>query len=368
MQLSVPGSTGHSHVLDAVRQLLADGKPHSPAELCAQGIAAKLLPAGTIPKYVLHAITAEMDRERLAGGRPAFQELPDGTFRLNVPSDPFPAFHRSLRTDGRADALVERLRATARRKTPPEPQDGTNIGAPFERAVTDALTLLGFVALHDGRAGEPDVVATAPLGSTAYTVVFECKSVDSAKVGAHGLEARNAQPVEAARFRDRLGAQYAVLIGPGFPGDRALDEELATHGVALWDVEDFVALIQAFVQHPIAWASLRPLFAPGRASDAIACFASEHRYGSRERALVAFRYAMEEGLTYQRSLVTGGPPADAPLTAEALTMLVNERLANENDTARLSVEDIRAAVQLGVHPAIAFMTDDTTGIHIEVAL
>ncbi len=368
---SVNRGAGHSHVLDAVRTLLADGEPHSAQELCASGVARHLLPAGTIAKYVYNAIVGSINRDQLRGLRPAFVELEDGRFRLNVPVDPFRGFAFTKKSDPGTERIIQNLVNFSRRRATPDSAGQSNIGAPFEQAVTSALGYLGLLVTHDGRQGEPDVVAIAPLGSRTYTAIFECKSVDAHQDGAHGKDVSDADATEPARFRDRLGAEYAILVGPQFALDGALDQELDTHGVGLWTVDDLVSLINAQVQHPIAWSSLRPLFAKGRQSQAIADFVFAHLHGARERALVAFRYVMEEGLSYQRSLAQNDPeiqPVDAPLTAEALTMLVNERLANEHDEGRMGVEDIRAAIALATHPAIGFASEDQGGISIEVAL
>ncbi len=137
--------------------LLADGKSYSAAELCALCIEQKLLAPSTIPNYV--------QRD--------------------------------------------------------EPDDGPNIGAPFERDVTAAFTALGFAARRMGSQGEPDVVATAPLGDRAYTVVVECKT-------AAGADDRMQNPVvqEASRLCDLVGGTYAVLIGPGFPRAAETDGEV----------------------------------------------------------------------------------------------------------------------------------------------
>lgn len=345
------GPSGHSHILDALRLLLADGKARTPDELCAAAIAKGLVPSGTIAKYVYNALVGCIEREQLRGEKPTFQELPDGRFRLNVPVDPFASFAQTSKRDPAADAIAARLRAG-------------DPGTPFELAVTDALSYLGFAVNHDGRQGEPDVVASAPLGSLAYSIVFECKGVDSQQPGAHGANVSDADALEPARFRDRIGANFAVLIGPAFAQEEALDDELQTHRVALWTAGDLCALLAAHVQHPIAWSDLRPLFSPGRQSDAIANFVFAHLHGSRERALVAFRYAMEEGLKYQRSLIDGDAqlqPQDAPLTVEALAMLVNQRLAAEDDAGRVGVEDVRRAVDLATHPAVGFMSRDANG-------
>lgn len=343
--------SGHSHVLDALRTLLADGTPRTPDELCELAIAKGLVPKGTIAKYVYNALVGCINREQLHGDKPTFVELPDGRFRLNVPLDPFASFAQPQKSDAAADAIVARLRAG-------------DPGTPFELAVADALTFLGLAVDHDGRQGEPDVVATAPLGAKAYTVVFECKGVDSQQAGAHGAQVSDADAAEPARFRDRLRAQYAVLIGPAFSQEEELTQELQTHRVALWLAADLAALVQAHVQHPVRWSDLAPLFTAGRQSDAIADFAFKHLHGERERALVTLRYALEEGLKYQLSLSTADSlvqPQNAPLTIEALAMLVNERLAAQGDTGRVSVEDVRAAADIATHPAVALMSRDASG-------
>ena len=79
--------SGHSHVLDALRTLLADGKARSPEDLCSEAIAQGLVPPGTIAKYIYNALVGCINREQLRGDRPTFIELPDGRFRLNVPLD-----------------------------------------------------------------------------------------------------------------------------------------------------------------------------------------------------------------------------------------------------------------------------------------
>lgn len=71
---------------------------------------------------------------------------------------------RANQVDPEVEALCQRLTAAANRKIAPGPDDVGNTGAPFERAVADAFTRLGLIAVRDGRHAAPDVVATAPLG------------------------------------------------------------------------------------------------------------------------------------------------------------------------------------------------------------
>ena len=355
-------STGtHSRVLDAMQKLLTDGSAASPEDLCARGIAAHLLPPETIPKYVYNALVGSINRDQLRGARATFVELADGTFRLNVPLDPFASFALPEKANGAADAIIRTLNETSRSSAPGA--GGNHPGGAFEDAVAQALSYLDLSVKHDGRQGEPDIVAAAPLGSQGYVAVFECKSAVTL-VG-------DADVTEPARFRDRLKADYAVLIGPQFAGEGLLDDELRTHGVALWTVADLIALVRAHTQHPIRWSDLRSLVCAGRQSQAIADFAFEHLHGARKRALTTWHYAMEEGLKYQRSLLTDDPlreRVNAPLTVESLALLVNERLAAELDEGRASVDDVRAAVALASHPAIGVARVEGNTIWVEASI
>jgi DNA primase len=341
---------GHSHVVDALKQLMADGKAHAAEDLCAAGIAAKLLPPQTKPDYIINAVRGLIGREQLRGDHIDFVELADGRFRLNVPVEPFPSEHEAAPNDPNGDALIKRLRDTANRKIEPGADDKGNFGAPFERAVADAFAWLGFIAERDGRHAAPDVVVTAPLGATAYTVAIECKSFDGAAPHVQYVSAS-----EAARFRDQIGAQYAILIGAGFPGDKPLDDELAAHSVALWSVEDLISLIEIAALHPIAWPDLIPLFAAGRATQRIADFVFNARHGKRERARVILRTMLAESLAYQRSLSVSDVQVertDAHLTLDALALLVNQRLERDGDLARASADDIREALAFAESPLI----------------
>ena len=346
--IMVSGS-GHGQILAAVRAVLADAKPHTAAEICSAGIARGLLPPATIPAYVQHGISTLLDRERDRGEKPEFVILPDGAYRLNVPVDPFAGFVEPVCDRTALDALIATLRATVVRETPAAADDGPNIGAPFERAVADAFAFLGLDATRLGGEGEPDVVATAPLGSQMYRVGVECKTVASLKLhGSAGFV------VEAARMRDAVGAQYAVLLGLDFPDERGIDAELATHNVALWTIADLVALLECRLHHPIRWTSLRPLFAAGRVAEAVVAFRAEHLHGRYTRARLALQYAMEEGLAYQRSLMTNADTAeDALLSAEALTVLVNGRMAREGMAGRCSLGDLRAAIDAATSDLIS---------------
>jgi Restriction endonuclease len=359
---TVPGG-GHGAVLAAIRTLLADGKAYSAEELCALGIEHKLLAPATIPNYVRNAIKTLLDRQRDRGEKPEFVLLRDGRYRLDMPVDAFAGHDDPEPSNPAIEALIASLQSSAYRRTPAQPGDGPNIGAPFERDVAAAFGALGFRAKRMGGEGEPDVVATAPLGDRAYTVVVECKTVATAE-----NQVRNPAAQEAGRLRDAVGGDYAVLLGPDFARAAEVDGELQTHRVALWTCEDLIELLRTHAVHAIRWSLLVPLFAPGRASGAIAEFTQHHVHGDRKRAHVAYRYVLEEGLAYQELLANADPQVHrtvAPLTVEALAVLVNERLAHENELGRVSLDDIRRAVAYGAHPLVDTLSLDGDRVTIE---
>jgi hypothetical protein len=356
--------SGHGAVLAAVRTLLADGKAHSAEELCALGIRQGLLGEATIPNYVRNAIKTLLDRQRDRGEAPEFVQLRDGRYRLDLPVDAFGGHDDPVPVDHAIEALIARLAASAHRGTAPAPGDGPNIGAPFERDVAAAFAALGLRAERFGGEGAPDVVGTAPLGDRAYTVVVECKTV----AGADDV-VKNPVAQEAGRLRDAVGGDYAVLIGPAFPHSDEIDGELMTHRVALWTVDDLGVLLRAHATHAIRWSRLVPLFAPGRMSAAIAAFAYAHVHGERKRAHVTYRYVLEEGLRYQELLGSADPEVQqtsAPLTVEALAVLVNERLAREGELGRVSIDDVRGAVAYGTHPLVDTMAVDGERVTVEM--
>jgi len=356
--------SGHGAVLAAIRTLLADGKARSADELCALGVEHGLLAEGTIPNYVRNAIKTLLDRQRDRGEAPEFVQLRDGRYRVDLPVDAFGGHDDPVPVDAAIEALIARLASSAYRKTALEAGDGPNIGAPFERDVAAAFAALGLRSERFGGEGAPDVVVTAPLGDRAYTVVVECKTV----AGDDGV-VKNPVAQEAGRLRDAVRGDYAVLVGPAFPHSDEIDGELATHRVALWTVEDLGVLLRAHAVHAIRWSRLVPLFAPGRMSAAIAAFAYAHVHGERKRAHVAYRYVLEEGLRYQELLAGADPEVQrtsAPLTVEALAVLVNERLAREGELGRVSIEDVRGAVVYGTHALVDTLAVDGERVTVEM--
>ena len=357
-------NAAHGHVLAAIRTILADGHARDAHEICAIAIQRGMLPPPEKWTYVLHAIQTLLSRQTQRGEQPEFVQLADGKCRVNGPIDIFADVPDDTTVPEELTRFIDYLDKASARLVPGQDGDGYNVGAEFERATCDAFTRLGFIATRQGGEGHPDVLAVAPLGDATYRVVVECKTIGSEK-----FHVNNPMAAEAARLRDKVGADYAVLLGRSFPGDKALDTELATHRVALWEVGDVSALLRAHYTHPFLWFSLTPLFAGGRSSTQIQAFTFEHAHGAWKRARVALRYALTEGYRYQTILAQ--QPADAeriesPLTVEVLVALVNQRLMKENALGRVGIDDVAAAMAYAGAPANPMVTKCGSGFRIEV--
>jgi hypothetical protein len=363
--LAGDAAAAHDHVLAAVRTILADGHARDAHELCRIAIERGMLPPAEKWSYVLHAIQTLLSRQEARHETPEFIQSPDGKFRINAPVDVFANVPDRLDVPAELKTFIDYLDKASARLVPGKDDDGYNVGAEFERATCDAFTRLGFIATREGGEGQPDVLAIAPLGDDAYRVVVECKTISAEK-----FHVTNPMAAEAARLRDKSRADYAVLIGRSFPGDKALDAELAAHGVALWTVEDLASLLRAHSVHPTLWSSLRSLFEAGRRSQDVATFCFEHTHGAWKRARVALKYALEEGYTYQTVLASQPEDVErvkSPLTVEVLAALVNQRLMRENALGRVGTDDIAAAMIYATATASPTATKTGAGFRIEVA-
>jgi Holliday junction resolvase len=362
--LADDAGAAHDHVLAAVRTILADGHARDAHELCRIAIERGMLPPTEKWSYVLHAIETLLSRQQQRGETPEFVQLPDGKFRINAPIDVFANIPDKLDIPAELKTFIEYLEKASARLVPGKDDDGYNIGAEFERATCDAFARLGFIAIREGGEGQPDVLAIAPLGDDTYRAVIECKTISAEK-----FHVNNPMAAEAARLRDKVGADYAVLIGRSFPGDKALDAELTTHNVALWNIDDLAALLRAHSAHSVLWSSLPPLFKGGRRSDDIAAFCFEHRHGAWKRARVALNYALEEGYNYQVALSAQSSDIEhvkSPLTVEVLAALVNQGLMRENALGRVGTDDIAAAMTYACAAVLPMATKTDTGFRIEV--
>lgn len=195
--------------------------------------------------------------------------------------------------------------------------------------------MMGFVATHIGGFSRPDGIIEAPLGPLSFRAVIECKSVPSGGV------ARIPQVEEPARFRDQIGAEFAVLVGPAFKDETSLRAELLTHKVSLWTVQDIVDALRIDVDA----FECRQLFAAGPVHDGLASLEWQRIHGAEKRVLYVRQILRREGYATQRSLVGRVARAEAPvLSLDAAMLLVEAELQKAGITDMATREEIKTAM------------------------
>ena len=255
----------------------------------------------------------------------------DRRFRLNHPADDLPEPLPETPWHAPA-ALIDRLRATALGDRPDD----------FESAVLGAFAVLSFNAVHLGGTMNPDGYLDAQLGPLGYRVMVEYKS------GAKPLVRPDV--FEAAKFRDTYTAPHCLMLAPAYTGDKETLDEAVNHGVALWTLDDLIAIL-TLGANPY---ELRPLFAPGAAADRVAGLAWSRAHGPRKRIAVICDALRESGWNAQVSAATFHAPADAPLlTEDAALLLVDDWLAARDSHTPCTREEIRDAIAYLTNPRIA---------------
>ncbi len=317
-------------VIGAVVSVLADGKPRKVADIATEAVRRGLLKPGTTGQRIDAVLTQYIARTIVRGNRPLVVQSTTGDlFRINRPPDDWPSFALPPRPryTSRADleAISERLRSLSTGEDP----------TAFELAVCDAFALLGFVVAHLGGNYEPDGTLDAPLGPLSYRAVLECKTARGDGV------VKLARPEEPAKFRDALGAESAVIVGPAFSDGANLIGEIRIHKVSVWTVEDLIAAIANDVD-PL---ECRDLFAPGFVNDALGDLIWSRTHGKEKRLAILRDILRREGYAEQRNLVGRLKAADMPvLTVDAAMMLVEAAMQKAGAVAAPSRDELQQAM------------------------
>ena len=110
----------------------------------------------------------------------------------------------------------------------------------LEEALVSAFTCLGFDAARVGGKGKPDGIAYAHLGSSdgidsSYIVTLEAKSTKYAKASSGNISISNID-----NHRHASGAQYAVVVAPGYQGK---DDETSKINIEAKKFSDRITLL-----------------------------------------------------------------------------------------------------------------------------
>ena len=137
----------------------------------------------------------------------------------------------------------------------------------LERAVAAGLASLGFEVSPLGGKGKPDGLAHARLGYKSeaasakadYLITYGAKSTGKDRVQAHTVGAAG-----IARHRRDYGAQYSLVVAPGFasPDDEtgALLKEARAEQITLLTIEDLAELVLVAATRQLGFSRLRELF------------------------------------------------------------------------------------------------------------
>src|ERR1700730_18346543 len=144
-------AAGKDHVLAAMRELLSDGNAWTVRALLDTSIAKGLVPKSTNAKYIYNAIVNFIGRQRLRGERPEFVRLPDGTFRINAPRDPFVGHSDKTEPNPELEKFVADLANAAQNKEGAAGGDSNGeVGTRFEEMAAAAFARLGFTSQRRG--------------------------------------------------------------------------------------------------------------------------------------------------------------------------------------------------------------------------
>jgi DNA primase len=312
--------------ITAAMQILSDGVTRSADEILAEAVKQHLLAADYKAKYVYTALIEYISRANGGGRKPYIVQDENRNFRLNEPPDDWPNLNPPppRPPDPQAQALVDRLTATAAGSDP----------AAFEVAVCDAFAHMGFLTNHVGGNKAPDGYGDAILGPLGYRVMFECKT------GKGNVTQPDA--FEAAKYKDAFHAQYCTLIGPAFPDETELTQELKTHGVSAWTLDDLTTALLAGANA----YELRPCFEPGYAADGLMDLLWNRDHGLGKRVRVVAALIQQAGWDLQTTAARTGTPADAPLlTTDTAMALVDQALARLGSTQGCTREEVTAAFE-----------------------
>jgi hypothetical protein len=132
-----------------------------------------------------------------------------------------------------------------------------------------------------------------------------------------------------------------VIVGPSFSDSVSLVNELSTHRVSAWTVDDLLTAIG----NDVDAYECRELFAPGFVHDALGDLVWSRAHGNEKRIAIMCDMLRRLGYDEQRGLVGRMPADDMPvLTLDAATILVATALQQAGTAAAPSRAELQQAM------------------------
>jgi hypothetical protein len=157
----------------------------------------------------------------------------------------------------------------------------------------------------------------------------------------------NPDVAEAAKYRDAYAADFATLVGPAFPNEQTVTNELHEHRVSAWTIDDLAELLAIGA----TTVEMRPLFEPGFVSDRIASVRWSREHGTAKRVAFVCETLQTLGALAQRRAPHDS--ANAPLlTEDAAMMLVDGALGAAGAPVSCARDDVQAAFAYLTSPLV----------------
>ena len=135
-------------------------------------------------------------------------------------------------------------------------------GRSFEKALCAVLEDMGFIARHDGASGRKDVLVVATVGHESYKFTVEAKG------SSHDVSNEQADVSAAARHRDQVEADHAVIIARKFAGfskrsqntAALLGECQSTGRVSIMEIESLHRIYESVIKFSYPLPLLQDVF------------------------------------------------------------------------------------------------------------
>lgn len=171
------------------------------------------------------------------------------------------------------ETLIQRLRASQRL---------SGQSKQFELDLADIFEVLGFSCRHIGGSGATDILLSAPLTHSAYSVVVDAKTSQAGRVGQGRIDV-----AVICNHRQEHRADYAAVVGEDFSVGH-LQRFAEQYELSLITTAQLADLLRLHARTPFTLTELKELFvAPGRVDAGIAALREFHRQHLRRWRLLA---------------------------------------------------------------------------------
>jgi hypothetical protein len=124
----------------------------------------------------------------------------------------------------------------------------------YEKVIAKAFSRLGFSTRVISGSGNTDVLANANIGKMSYKINLDGKTSKNNKISESQINWVSLQD-----HKEKTGADFVVLVGPGFSGGNLLSRA-KDFNVCLLKTDEIINLLESHKDFPFSLLELRDLF------------------------------------------------------------------------------------------------------------